>query len=216
MLLFKKEKEVLELIQQHVDKVHECLVTADAALKAYIRKELQTAKGLARKTDGIESEADMIRHAVRDKLYSGAYMPLLREDIYKLVESLDTVANAAEKCCDVFLNQRPVIPDFISADFLEIVSASMQVAAPLRESVLCFINGICPTDVSRQSTKELGLVESKVDRMEWDLTKKISSSTLDYSHKLHLRHCLDQVVAISDRAEDSADQLELVIFKAMV
>ena len=60
----------------------------------------------------IETQADLIRHEIRNKLYYGAYMPLLREDIYKLVECIDMVANSAEKCCDFFLNQRPVIPDF--------------------------------------------------------------------------------------------------------
>jgi len=75
-----------------------------------LKGQNRTAKKLARQTDNLESQADLIRHQVRDRLYGGAYMPLLREDVYKLVECLDTVANAAEKCCDAFLNQRPVIP----------------------------------------------------------------------------------------------------------
>ncbi len=44
----------------------------------------------------IETQADLIRHEIRNKLYYGAYMPLLREDIYKLVECIDMVANSAE------------------------------------------------------------------------------------------------------------------------
>jgi uncharacterized protein Yka (UPF0111/DUF47 family) len=56
----------------------------------------------------------------------------------------------------------------------------------------------------------------KVDSLEWDLTKKIFFSDLEYSHKLHLRYCLDALVQVSDRAEDSADHMELVTLKSMV
>ncbi len=59
-------------------------------------------------------------------------------------------------------------------------------------------------------------MESDVDKSEWDLTKAIFISSLDYSHKIHLRHCLDTIVEVSDRAEDAADQLELTFLKKMV
>ncbi len=216
MFLFKKEKEVIDLIEKHVEKVVECLNVANQTLQAYLDKDIALAKKLARQADNLESLADMIRHQVREKLYYGAYMPLLREDIYKLVESLDVVANAGEKCCDSFLNQRPVIPQSMNADFFKIIDVSMGVGEPLKHSVLCYLKGLCPMEVSRQHAKEIGLLESKVDSLEWDLTKKIFSSNLEYSHKLHLKICMDHIVAISDRAEDSADHLELVTLKAMM
>ena len=216
MILFKKEKEVLDLIEKHADTVEECLAVASRTLQAYLEKDIAQAKNLARQADNLESQADMIRHQVRDKLYYGAYMPLLREDIYKLVESLDVVANAAEKCCDAFLNQRPAVPALLLPAFVIIIEASMGVGEPLKHSVMCYLKGICPIEVSRQHAKDIGLLESKVDSLEWDLTKKIFSSDLDYSHKLHLKACLDHIVAVSDRAEDSADHLELVTLKAMI
>ncbi len=216
MFLFKKEKEVIDLIEKHVEKVVECLNVANEALQAYLDSDIAQAKNLARQADNLESMADMIRHQVREKLYYGAYMPVLREDVYKLVESHDVVANAAEKCCDSFLNQRPVIPKPMETDFRNIIDVSMGVGEPLKHAVLCYLKGICPVEVSRQHAKEIGLMESKVDSLEWDLTKQIFSSELEYSHKLHLKSCLDHIVAITDRAEDSADHLELVTLKAMI
>ena len=215
MMLFKKEKEVIDLIEQHVAKMEECLSTAMNTLASYIDDDISKAKALARKTDALESEADLIRHLIRDKLYSGAYLPLLREDIYNLVESLDNVANAAETCCDTFLNQRPEIPAEFRQDFSDIIRESLGVSEPLKNAVICYLRGICPVDVTRQHAKEVGLAESKVDSIEWDLTKKIFSSDLSYGHKVHLRQCLDNIVGVSDRAENSADLLELVALKTM-
>ncbi len=215
MIIFKKEKEVIKLITKHADKMEECLSTAVQTLEAYLKDNIGKAKNLARQTDNIETEADMMRHEIRGKLYCGAYMPLLREDIYKLVESIDEVANAAEKCCDFFLNQRPVIPDDLKPLYLEVIRESLGVSAPLKYALLCYLRGECPVEVSRQHSKEIGVLESKVDTLEWDLSKKIFSSSLDYSHKIHLKLCLDAIVAVSDLAEDAADRLELVILKSV-
>lgn len=215
MMLFKKEKEVIDLIEQHAAKLEACLATAMDTLLSYLEDDIYKAKSLARKTDTLESEADLIRHKIRDKLYSGAYMPLLREDIYKLVESLDGVANAAEKCCDTFLNQRPEIPADLRQHYSEIIQVSLGIGKPLKSAVICYLRGICPVEVSRQHAKEVGLIESKVDSIEWDLTKKIFSSDLSYGLKIHLRRCLDIIASVSDRAEDSADLLELVSLKTM-
>ncbi len=216
MILFKKEKEVIELIEKHADKVEECMSTTLSTLQAYLDGDIANAKKLARQTDSLEAQADLIRHQVRDMLYMGAYMPVLREDVYKLVESLDMVANAAEKCCDAFLNQRPIIPDVLKQDFLTIIIASTSVINPLKHALLCYLKGLCPTEVSRQHAKDVGLIESKVDSLDWDLTKKIFSSDLTYSHKLHLKICVEHIVDLTDKAEYAADYLELVALKAMI
>jgi predicted phosphate transport protein (TIGR00153 family) len=216
MIIFKKEKEVIKLIVKHADKMEECLSTAIKTIQAYLEENIDEAKKLGRETDKIELQADLIRHDIRNKLYYGAYMPLLREDIYKLVESIDMVANSAEKCCDFFLNQRPIIPDFLKADYLEAAEESLGVSAPLKHALLCYLEGICPIEVSRQHAKEIGVLESKVDQIEWKITKKIFSSDLDFSRKIHLRLCLETIVEVSDIAEDAADRLELVTLKSMV
>jgi len=216
MILFKKEKEVIEFIEKHADKVEECVTISFRTLQAYLNGDIANAKKLARQVDNLESQADLIRHQVRDRLYGGAYMPLLREDVYKLVESVDTVANAAEKSCDAFLNQRPVIPELLKQDFLTIITVSTSVIEPLKEALLCYLKGLCPMEVARQHSKDVGLIESKVDSLDWDLTKKIFSSDLPYSHKLHLKICVEHVASLTDKAESAADYLEIVALKAMI
>jgi len=216
MILFKKEKEVIDLIEKHADKVEECMLNSLGTIKAYLDGDITNAKRLARQTDNLESQADLIRHQVRNKLYMGAYMPLLREDVYKLVESFDKVANAAEKCCDTFLNQRPLIPDSLKSDFLKIVTTSTSVIKPLKHTLLCYLKGLCPIEVSRQHAKDVGLIESKVDSLDWDLTKKIFSSDMTHSHKMHLKICVENIVDLTDKAEHAADHLELVVLKATI
>ena len=78
------------------------------------------------------------------------------------------------------------------------------------------LKGECPIEVTRHHAKEVSLKESEVDKIEWDLTKAIFTSPLDYAHRIHLKLCLNSIVEVSDRAEDAADHLELVTLKTVV
>ena len=216
MALFKKEKVVGALILKHLDMVEDCLMTSIKAGEFYLQDVISQAKVHSRKSRSLESEADLIRHDIRDKLYSGAYLPLLREDIYKLVESIDKVANAAEACCDFFLNQRPAVPKELKSHFLAAIQESLGIIGFLKLAVLCYFKGDCKIETVRDHTREIGIQESRVDKLEWDLTKEIFTSEMDFAHKLHLKLCLDSIVEVSDRAEDAGDQLELATLKAMV
>ena len=216
MKFYKKEKEVIEEIINHINKVQQCLETAIRSVQAYLEGDIKEAKLLAREARELESEADLIEYGMRDKLYLGAYLPSLREGIYKLVESVDRVANAAEACCDFFLNQRPMIPETLNSQFLEVAQQSMGIIEPLKNSVLGFLEGKLSIEEVREQSTRVGLKESEVDKLEWDLTKAIFISPLGFSQKIHLKLCLETIVEISDRAEDAADQLALVSLKSRV
>jgi len=216
MALFKKEKEVVELILKHLDVIVDSMESGLKTIEFYLDNNISDAKVWARKTRSDESEADLIRHEIRDKLYLGAYLPLLREDVYKLVESIDRVGNAAEACADFFLNQRPLIPEEMKPHFLAISTESLGIAGSLKLAVMCYLKGDCKIETVRDHTREIGIQESRVDKLEWDLTKEIFTCQLDFAHQLHLKLCLDSIVEVSDRAEDAGDQLELATLKAMV
>jgi len=217
MFFFQKEKKVIELLTKHLDTVEECLNLGIKTIKEYLSGDIKEAKVLAKQVDAIETQADIIRYEIRDVLYSGAYLPRLREDIYRLVESVDEVANAGEACCDFFLNQRPKIPEALQVMFFAAVQESLGIIQPLKHAIVCFLKGECPVEVSRQHAKEVGLKESDVDQIEWDLTKEIfTMTTIEYSHKIHLKLCLNSIAKVSDQAKDASDQLDLVILKSII
>jgi len=215
-VIFKKEKEVIDLVIKHLDKVEESLATALKCVETYLSGNIPEAKVLALKVDNLETQADFIRYNIRDRLYLGAYLPMVREDIYSLVERMDKVDDAAEACCDFFLDQRPEIPQDMKDQFLSVARESFSIMVPLKEGLLTYFEGEGDIDIIREKAKQVGVKESDVDKIEWDLTRHIFTSSLDYGHKIHLRLCLDTIVEISDRAEDAADQLEMATMKSRV
>ena len=212
-MFYRKEKQVNELILKHLEEVDECLRTALKAIEEYLSSNIEEAKSLAIKVDQIETETDSVRREIIGKLYSGAYLPSLRSDILHLVEHLDKIADGAEACCDFFLDQRPEIPEEMRQIFLKIMQHSISSFIPLKEAVDSFFTDTFDIETIRERAKEVGEIESAVDKVEWDITRDIFKTELDYGHKIHLKMCLESMVEVSDRVEDAADELEIIIIK---
>jgi len=212
-MFYRKEKQVNELILKHLEEVDKCLNTALKTVEEYLSSNVEEAKSLAINVDEIESETDYIRHEIVGRLYSGAYLPSLRSDILHLVEHLDKIADGAEACCDFFLDQRPEIPKEMRSNFLKIMEQSISTFVPLKEAIGSFFTDKFDIETIRERSKEVGVIESSVDKEEWDITRDIFKGELDYGHKIHLKLCLESIVEISDRAEDAADELEIIIIK---
>ena len=212
-MFYRKEKQVNELILKHLEEVDTCLKTALKAIEEYLSSNIEKAKSSAIKVDQIETETDSVRREIIGKLYSGAYLPSLRSDILHLVEHMDKIADGAEACCDFFLDQRPEIPREMKSKFFKIMERSISTFVPLKEAISSFFTDTVDIETIRERTKEVGLIESAVDKEEWDITRDIFKTKLDCGHKLHLKLCLESVVGISDRAEDAADELEIIIIK---
>jgi uncharacterized protein len=211
-MFYKKEKEVNQLILKHVDGVSSCFQLALDTVKEYLNDRIEEAKSLALQVDSSETEADMILREIMSKLYSGAYLPSLRSDIFHLLQYMDAIANAAEACCDLFLDQRPDIPQEMRPHFQRIMEKSISCCTPLMEGARSFLKGEDPS-IIQEDARQVGVMESEVDKEEWDLTRDIFKTDLDWGHKIHLRLCLDKITTISDRAEDTSDQLQLIIIK---
>jgi predicted phosphate transport protein (TIGR00153 family) len=212
-MFYRKEKQVNELILKHLEEVDTCLKTALKAIEEYLSSNIEEAKSSAIKVDQIETETDSVRREIIGKLYSGAYLPSLRSDILHLVEHMDKIADGAEACCDFFLDQRPEIPQEMKSKFFTIMERSISTFVPLKEAISSFFTDTVDIETIRERTKEVGIIESAVDKEEWDITRDIFKTKLDCGHKLHLKLCLESVVGISDRAEDAADELEIIIIK---
>ena len=162
-------------------------------------------------------KADEIRRSIGDKLYSGAYLPLMRGDIYGIVESLDKVPNAAEACCSFIASQTPEIPDEFKESYLKLTRESFGIVAELSKVVKGFFKPKGKIDAIREHAQAVGEQESVVDGIEWDTTVRIfNSSSIDLAHKIHLKSALNRIVHVSDRAENAAEYIELVAMKSVL
>ena len=216
MKMFKKEREVSHLALQFLGVTQDCVAAARRCIDQYLDGDLAAAEEERLKVGELESRADADRRDIGDKLYSGAYLPLMRGDIHSLIESLDGVPDAAEACSKFFLGQRPLFPPAYVESFREWAHSSFDIIEPLSKVVKAFFKPKYKMEELRERARQVSIHESKVDAQVWELINRLfSDQGVDLAVKLHAKRALSRLVEISDRAEDSADHFELVGVKSV-
>jgi|Deesub1362B_J571_1020462.scaffolds.fasta_scaffold06890_3 hypothetical protein len=217
MILFGKEKQVSQLLMQHLEKVRDCLEKTYAVAEQYLRGGLEEAKRLGLEVDRIETEADELRRQIDDQLFEGAFLPNIRQDVHGLVSQMDDVANAAETVCDFILGERPQIPETWHEEMLTIFAKTLEQFDQFQAALTEFLEGTrMDVDEIRNYNQKVGILESDIDQVEWHLTREIFRSDLDLARKLHLRTCVRLSCQLSDQIENLADSLKLLVLKTQV
>lgn len=216
MLIFKKEKAVAELIFQHIEKTGDCVRATTDGLKDYIAGQNPKPSSEARQVNKLESEADDLLREIRDLLYSGAYLPQIRGDIYRLMSSIDDVSNKAENCFDHFHYQVPEMPDEYATEFDAILDLTAECFGAFEKALKAYFGPKDKLDKVRKHSARVADLESRIDEIERETTARIFKGSLDKGEKLHLRSCLKKIADISDATEDAADELEWVSVKSVI
>ncbi len=217
MGLFKKgkEQEVIRLIMDLLQKVHECIEETQRTVTHYLRGEIDDAKASALMTDHIETETDHIRRSIVDALYGGAFLPIFRVEIHNFIEKMDLIADNAEICCDFFLGQRPHVPEAFKQRFLKVIDDTLPMSRCLKEATENFFTK-GDHEFIRKGMTQIGVAESTIDDDEWKLTRDIFTSDLPLAEKMHLKTCLERLTSISDQIEDTSDWLEVLLMSTKV
>lgn len=209
----RREEEVISLMDQHLEKVGECLESMKKTVENYLKGDIDSAKANSLKTHNLEGEADGLRRRIIEEFYKGAFLPALREDLIGLALVVDKIADLAESACDFIMLTRPDIPEELKEDFRKITIDSLATFPPLREGKTNLFKDF---SLSRKKTVEVHELERKVDDEEWKLNRRIFASGLLLSQKMLLREVVWHIAEISDVTEDAADVLEILIIKKQV
>ena len=208
-MFWGKGKRIEELVLRHLQQVDISLEAFDKALCAYVLDgDIATAKKLALETHRAEGKADDIRREVEKELLGGALLTSSRRDILEVIEQVDKLANSGEAVLDTLLLERIDVPDAIGAKVSEIAQITRDIIVEVNEAIHALFHNTAETT---KHTKAIEEYEGKVDQIEREALKAIFTMDLDLAHKLQLRDFLEELVEISDRAEDLSDRLDIMV-----
>jgi predicted phosphate transport protein (TIGR00153 family) len=216
MLVFKKEKHARKLVLGHLDTVQDCLRETREALEAFIAGDKDAVRAKRELVGGIESKADAQRREIRDVLLDGAFLPHIRSDIFRLVGCIDDIANKAEGLARFLANQPPDLPDEYKPDVHLLLQHSLDSFGALRKALRDYLKPKGILENLHVHVTRAAELESRVDEIESALMKRIFSSDIDLSRKLHLEQLVKRIGAIADLTEDAADELEFAAMKSVV
>lgn len=216
MLIFKKEKRVVELVNQHVALTDACLKRARDTLEIYCGGDLESMLAAAEEVNALETEADHVERSIREVLYSGAYLPEIRSDIYRLVDRVDFVAGNAEDCASFLATERPHIPEEFQADLTEIFAIAVACYHELARAMKTFLKPKGKFEKLQKRFDRVGILESEADAKEVDTLTRIFASDLELPIKLHLAEFVKMVARIANEAENASDLLMFTALKSQI
>ena len=211
MMLWKKQKEIENAVEQYLVETENCLDAFVEAMDTYFAEGLsENCKRHIDKTHLHESKADDERREIEYAMYERALMPESRGDILGILEALDLVPNKCESVLYQIWYQNMLIP----GEYAEQLKALVKVN---RESygLLCQAARNCLHDIEQvlPSVDQVVEKESESDRMERNLIKSVFDAAGDKADKILLKEVILEIGAISDRAENAADRLRIVAVK---
>ena len=216
MQIFKKEKKVVELALEHATKTGESLAIMSAAVKASATNNHGELDAAAARVNQIETEADDLLRDIRDLLYSGAYLPTIRGDLYRLLSAVDKITNRIEGCLNFVSSQRPGHFGSFLAEFNDILDLTSECYAHLEAALRAFFKPKGEVDELRARARDVGEIESAIDERERTLTVQVFAADLSLAEKQHIVELLSRIARISDQIENTADELELLSLKSII
>lgn len=217
MLIFKKEKEVRKLVLNHLSTVQDCLLETHSVLVEYTSGNVEAAEEKARRVIEIESDADTFERAIREALLAGAFLPHLRSDVYRLVESVDAIAGKAEDVASYIYAQQPRIPEEYDAELLDILQKSLDCFLELRKALRDFFRPKGQIENLHEHVGKVCDIETEVDALESAFVLRVfESERMDLAEKMHIGGLAKRIADIADLSEDAADELEFAAMKSVM
>ena len=208
MMLWGKQKKIEALVIKHLDKVVETLDNFQDALYSYLGGDIDQADRLALATHQAESRADDIRREVEAQLLGGALLAPSRRDILEVIERVDGLANAGEAALDYIMLQHVEIPNEIKGQLHSIGEKTGEISREVKQAMQMMFDDLRSVT---EHTKAIEIKEGEIDRLERDAIKLVFGMDIGLAEKLQLREMIEQLVEISDRAEDLSDRIDIMV-----
>ncbi len=204
-----KEKQAVEGIVKHMELVHNCCQRLATTFSAYLEDRELFKKSVAEMRE-VETEADEARRHVELVIYSGAFLPIHREDYLDLAELIDKVADDAVSAMNVLSITGVHIPDEISERIGGLISKTIDSVAALQRCILTSFEDRRKAGPLARKVEDL---EEQIDGEEFDIRSSIFSMDIDGYDKIILNDFVEKIGNVSDSAEDVTDRIVIMMSK---
>jgi len=210
-----------EQLQQHTDKVHECVKLLKPLADALLAEDYDKIEELHDLMSKTEYEADQIKTRLRDLISQLHFLSVGRHELNEFLTYMDDVADAAEDFAVVLILRRTKMPEELKEDFMAFVEQIIGVGEQLMKlanrlsMVVEAAFGGQEAEEMMEAIKDIGEEEWKADRLGrkfarnfYNMEDKLDPITIMFLDK----YC-KTLNAVANNAENTAKYLRLVIRK---
>ncbi len=208
--LLPRDGNFFEMFNQHADRVVEAARAFSALVENY--SDLHLREQYNRDVDNAERAADRITHDVNTMLHKTFITPIDREQIHKLINSMDDVADLIQDSAEVMALYDVKI---MTEDIKRLTNINAKCCDRLKDAVhmLKTITDPATAAAALKTCEEIDKLESDADRVMRSAMSKLFREEPDTRELIKLKAIYQLLEGISDKCEDVANLIEGIVLE---
>ncbi len=205
-----REGNFFEMFNQHADRIVEAARAFSSLVTNYSDPHLREQYN--RDVDNAERAADRVTHDVNKMLHQTFITPIDREQIHKLINTMDDVADLIQDSAETM-----ALYDvkFMTEDIKRLTDISVKCCERLAAAVklLGSISEKSSAEAALKTCEEIDKLESDADRVMRSAMSKLFREEPDVREVIKLKAIYELLETITDKCEDVANLIEGVILE---
>ena len=208
--LLPREGNFFEMFNQHADRIVEAARAFSQLVANY--NDLHLREQYNRDVDNAERAADRITHEVNRALHKTFITPIDREQIHKLINTMDDV-------CDLIQDSAETMALYdvkaVNEEITRLTDLSVKCCDRLKEAVYMMAKLADPAtaEAALKTCEEIDKLESDADRVMRSAMSKLFREEPDVREVLKLKAIYELLETITDKCEDVANVIEGIILE---
>jgi uncharacterized protein len=208
--LLPREGNFFEMFNQHADRIVEAARAFSSLVTHYSDPHMREQYN--RDVDNAERAADRVTHDVNKMLHQTFITPIDREQIHKLINTMDDVADLIQDSAETM-----ALYDvkFMTEDIKRLTDISVKCCERLAAAVklLGSISEKSSSEAALKTCEEIDKLESDADRVMRSAMSKLFREEPDVREVIKLKAIYELLETITDKCEDVANLIEGVILE---
>jgi uncharacterized protein len=208
--LLPREGNFFEMFDQHADRIVEAAKAFEQLVLNYDDPILRAKYNAD--VDSAERAADRITHDVNKMLHKTFITPIDREQIHKLINTMDDVADLIQDSAETM-----ALYDVrtMTEEIKRLTDLSVKCCERLKSAV-GLLNKLSDNDTAEAALKtceEIDRLESDADRVMRSAMSKLFREEPDVREVIKLKAIYQLLETITDRCEDVANLIEGIVLE---
>ncbi|MEM0503077.1 MAG: TIGR00153 family protein [Archaeoglobaceae archaeon] len=154
-----------------------------------------------------ERDGDEIRRNITQEIYRGAFLPYLRPNIFRLIETVDEILNTAEESAMNFQKIRDM--KFLEIDEIySILEINVRICSILSKNFSAFLRD---PERLREGVIVVRMMEKEADNIKFAILEKLKTFNVDFWDGYFIANFVNSLEKLSDVAEDAMDMLQIIL-----
>lgn len=208
--LLPREGNFFEMFNQHADRIVEAARAFSKLVENY--NDLHLREQYNRDVDNAERAADRVTHDVNKMLHKTFITPIDREQIHKLINTMDDVADLIQDSAETM-----ALYDvkYMTEDIRRLTDLSVKCCDRLASAVkmLSTVSDPATAEAALKTCEEIDKLESDADRVMRSAMSKLFREEPDVREVIKLKAIYELLETITDKCEDVANLIEGVVLE---